>query len=205
MRSFARPLAAGVRTRLEPVYASATASGDDPPPESLSLRVPSPALLLNHMADRYGSTSRILMEFVDNSLDDAESLYEPAKGAYRRDGRALQTLGPTRSSLTGLSLTQAGGPSGRLCFAARSAAADRGQQPRHAARDAGAGGDARWGVPQAWRVLREWPVWVWHAVLPCRLLVAHGALRGGRPRASNPGGAVSERRLPSRASGADRA
>lgn len=94
MRSFARPLAAGVRTRLEPVYASATASGDDPPPESLSLRVPSPALLLNHMADRYGSTSRILMEFVDNSLDDAESLYEPAKGAYRRDGRALQTLDP---------------------------------------------------------------------------------------------------------------
>ncbi|EOD29269.1 hypothetical protein EMIHUDRAFT_434638 [Emiliania huxleyi CCMP1516] len=87
MRSFARPLAAGVRTRLEPVYASATASGDDPPPESLSLRVPSPALLLNHMADRYGSTSRILMEFVDNSLDDAESLYEPAKGAYRREVR----------------------------------------------------------------------------------------------------------------------
>ena len=63
--------------RLEPVHAS---SGNSPP-ESLSLRVPSPALLLNHMADRYGSTSRILMEFVDNSLDDAESLYEPAKEA----------------------------------------------------------------------------------------------------------------------------
>ena len=38
----------------------------------LSLVVSSPALLLNHVAERYSSTSRILMEFVDNSLDDAD-------------------------------------------------------------------------------------------------------------------------------------
>ena len=53
----------------------------EPAGELLSLQVSSPALLLNHMAERYTSTSRILMEFVDNSLDDAESLYDSAAGA----------------------------------------------------------------------------------------------------------------------------
>ena len=56
----------------------------EPADELLSLQVSSPALLLNHMAERYTSTSRILMEFVDNSLDDAESLYDSAAGAYFR-------------------------------------------------------------------------------------------------------------------------
>tara|TARA_B100000524_G_scaffold345628_1_gene244552 strand:+ start:698 stop:1468 length:771 start_codon:yes stop_codon:yes gene_type:complete len=45
-------------------------------PVQLELQVSSPALLLNHMAERYTSTSRILMEFVDNAFDDAEALYE---------------------------------------------------------------------------------------------------------------------------------
>ena len=53
--------------------------------ELLSLQVSSPALLLNHMAERYASTSRILMEFVDNSLDDAEALYDPTTASYSRD------------------------------------------------------------------------------------------------------------------------
>ena len=52
--------------------------------EALSLVVSSPALLLNHVAERYSSTSRILMEFVDNSLDDAEALFDAAENAYRR-------------------------------------------------------------------------------------------------------------------------
>ena len=50
----------------------------------LSLNVSSPALLLNHMAERYVSTSRILMEFVDNSLDDAENFFDHETGAYMR-------------------------------------------------------------------------------------------------------------------------
>ena len=50
----------------------------------LSLNVSSPALLLNHMAERYVSTSRILMEFVDNSLDDAENFFDHETGAYGR-------------------------------------------------------------------------------------------------------------------------
>ena len=36
------------------------------------------------MAERYSSMSRILMEFVDNSLDDAESFYDADARAYRR-------------------------------------------------------------------------------------------------------------------------
>ena len=72
------------RTRL--VYASAMQPM--PPmsssPEALSLQISSPALLLNHMAERYSSTSRILMEFIDNSLDDAEAFYDTEAGAYSR-------------------------------------------------------------------------------------------------------------------------
>lgn len=41
----------------------------------LALTVSSPAMLLNHMAERYTSTPRVLMEFVDNAIDDAEAFY----------------------------------------------------------------------------------------------------------------------------------
>ena len=36
------------------------------------------------MAERYASTSRILMEFVDNAFDDAEALFDAETGAYSR-------------------------------------------------------------------------------------------------------------------------
>lgn len=48
------------------------------------LTVSSPCLLLNHIAQRYTRTSRIIMEYVDNSLDDSEVLYDAAKGEYSR-------------------------------------------------------------------------------------------------------------------------
>ena len=50
----------------------------------LHLQISTPALLLNHMAERYSSTARILMEFVDNSLDDAETFFDQNANAYRR-------------------------------------------------------------------------------------------------------------------------
>merc|ERR1719271_1732653 len=53
-------------------------------PQKLSLQVSDPALLLNHMAERYANTSRILMEFVDNGFDDAERWFDPQSGAYER-------------------------------------------------------------------------------------------------------------------------
>ena len=49
----------------------------------LQLQVSSPALLLNHMAERYLSTSRILMEFVERA-GDAEALYGGEADAYLR-------------------------------------------------------------------------------------------------------------------------
>jgi len=48
------------------------------------LTVSSPCLLLNHIAQRYTRTSRIIMEYVDNSLDDAEALYNEQSDCYKR-------------------------------------------------------------------------------------------------------------------------
>jgi len=48
------------------------------------LTVSSPCLLLNHIAQRYTRTSRIIMEYVDNSLDDAEALYKENTKSYSR-------------------------------------------------------------------------------------------------------------------------
>jgi len=53
------------------------------------LTVSSPCLLLNHIAQRYTRTSRIIMEYVDNSLDDAEALYLESKNSYSRPVKIL--------------------------------------------------------------------------------------------------------------------
>lgn len=61
--------------------------GSEPSPEVvglLNLQVSSPAMFLNHIAERYASTSRIIMEFVDNALDDAESMFDTEANAYTR-------------------------------------------------------------------------------------------------------------------------
>jgi len=55
------------------------------PEEKQMLTVSSPCLLLNHIAQRYTRTSRIIMEYVDNSLDDAEPLFDEDKGVYSRE------------------------------------------------------------------------------------------------------------------------
>jgi len=52
--------------------------------KDISLQISQPALLLNRIAQRYSRLSRILMEYVDNSLDDAEKLFDRVNGAYRR-------------------------------------------------------------------------------------------------------------------------
>jgi len=53
------------------------------------LTVSSPCLLLNHIAQRYTRTSRIIMEYVDNSLDDAEALYDESTNSYSRPIKIL--------------------------------------------------------------------------------------------------------------------
>jgi len=52
--------------------------------EKQMLTVSSPCLLLNHIAQRYTRTSRIIMEYVDNSLDDCEALFDEDTNAYTR-------------------------------------------------------------------------------------------------------------------------
>jgi len=49
---------------------------------TFDLHISDPASLLNEVARRYNSTERILMEYVDNALDDAEKLYRENADAY---------------------------------------------------------------------------------------------------------------------------
>ena len=49
---------------------------------TLDLQISDPVSMLNEIARRYESTERILMEYVDNGLDDAETLYRDHDGAY---------------------------------------------------------------------------------------------------------------------------
>ena len=51
-------------------------------PSTFDLRISNPAALLNEIARRYESSERILMEFVDNALDDVETLYRANADAY---------------------------------------------------------------------------------------------------------------------------
>jgi len=55
------------------------------PDDKQLLTVSAPSLLLNHIAQRYTRTSRIIMEYVDNSLDDAEALYKEKTDSYSRN------------------------------------------------------------------------------------------------------------------------
>jgi len=49
---------------------------------TLDLQISDPVSMLNEIARRYESTERILMEYVDNALDDAETLYRENDSAY---------------------------------------------------------------------------------------------------------------------------
>jgi len=49
----------------------------------VDLKVSKPILLLNAIANRYSKTSRIVMEYVDNSFDSAELFYDRNRGRYK--------------------------------------------------------------------------------------------------------------------------
>jgi len=68
--------------------------------QTVGLKLPKPELLLNHMADRYASTRRILMEFIDNSLDDAESFFDIASDSYARPVKVQIEVDPVKRSVT---------------------------------------------------------------------------------------------------------
>jgi len=58
------------------------AAGESPSQPTFDLQISDPASLLNEVARRYGSSERILMEYIDNALDDAEILYRDNAEAY---------------------------------------------------------------------------------------------------------------------------
>jgi len=51
-------------------------------PGTIDLVISNPVVLLNEIARRYETSERILMEYVDNALDDAEVLYRQNGNAY---------------------------------------------------------------------------------------------------------------------------
>ncbi|MCB8987150.1 MAG: ATP-binding protein [Ardenticatenaceae bacterium] len=51
-------------------------------PGTIDLEISDPVLMLNEVARRYETAERVLMEYVDNALDDAEALYRANGGAY---------------------------------------------------------------------------------------------------------------------------
>jgi hypothetical protein len=57
-------------------------AGEARHPSTFDLQISDPTSLLNEVARRYASTERILMEYVVNALDDAETLYRNNAEAY---------------------------------------------------------------------------------------------------------------------------
>jgi hypothetical protein len=51
-------------------------------PGTIDLEISDPVLVLNEVARRYETTERVLMEYVDNALDDAEALYRDNGSRY---------------------------------------------------------------------------------------------------------------------------
>ncbi|QDZ23574.1 hypothetical protein HOP50_10g61130 [Chloropicon primus] len=74
---------------LPPTVSQSTGSGR----EELQLTISRPTLLLNHMAERYTSTPRVLMEFVDNAIDDAEAYYKRNATSEGKDLAGDQSFG----------------------------------------------------------------------------------------------------------------
>lgn len=82
-------------------------------PGTIDLEISDPVLMLNEVARRYETAERVLMEYVDNALDDAEALYRENGGVYpypiqieltiNRERRAVSVLdncrGMTRETL----------------------------------------------------------------------------------------------------------
>lgn len=67
---------------------------------TLDLQITDPASLLNEVAKRYSSTERILMEYVDNALDDAETQYRANADAYPSEIRIEIEIDTIRRRVT---------------------------------------------------------------------------------------------------------
>jgi len=71
-----------------------------PENDTLDLKISDPVLLLNEIARRYESTERILMEYVDNALDDAEALYRENRNRYPHTIKIGVTIDTVNQAVT---------------------------------------------------------------------------------------------------------
>jgi hypothetical protein len=69
-------------------------------PDSFDLVIADPLSLLNEIAKRYDSPARILMEYVDNALDDAEQLYRNNRGRYPYEIAVSVQIDTARAEVT---------------------------------------------------------------------------------------------------------
>ena len=69
-------------------------------PGTIDLEISDPVLMLNEVARRYETAERVLMEYVDNALDDAEALYRENGGAYPYPIHIKLTLDRERRAVT---------------------------------------------------------------------------------------------------------
>lgn len=69
-------------------------------PGTISLEISDPVLMLNEVAKRYETTERVLMEYVDNALDDAEALYRQNGAAYPYPVRIDITIDRVNRAIT---------------------------------------------------------------------------------------------------------
>ena len=69
-------------------------------PGTIELEISDPVLMLNEVAKRYETAERVLMEYVDNALDDAEALYRENGNAYPYPIRIDITLDRAARAMT---------------------------------------------------------------------------------------------------------
>ncbi|MCB0208396.1 MAG: sensor histidine kinase [Anaerolineae bacterium] len=69
-------------------------------PGTMELEISDPVLMLNEIARRYETTERVLMEYVDNALDDAEALYRENDQHYPYPIAIEITIDPTAGTVT---------------------------------------------------------------------------------------------------------
>lgn len=69
-------------------------------PGTIDLEISDPVLMLNEVAKRYETTERVLMEYVDNALDDAEALFRENENVYPYPIQIDITINRTGRSIT---------------------------------------------------------------------------------------------------------
>ncbi|KNC86129.1 hypothetical protein SARC_01698 [Sphaeroforma arctica JP610] len=94
------PIAAVACTRVRTRFLSSEPHlHSDGKPSGLVLTVANPAVILNNIAQRYESISRILMEYIDNAIDDREADFRQNGNEYDKPVDIRITLDSKRRTI----------------------------------------------------------------------------------------------------------